>query len=536
MPKLYEMSSSCLLNLGHGAIKWFHYYVVLSWAAIFISGLVFSHGFVEYALSNVLISYLTTDLKMEYLPKATTIIYIRDGVSSVLTIVLAHISDAYTGRFEMVAISTAFYILGLLLMRLFGTQIMLFFVAMALVAVGSAGHEPVLKAFLADQLSELEPKPSIDEERVEARASVWWRVARFSGATTATFAILSDTEWKVKFHASLIAMVIAYLLLWLGFSLYYCNWMGFSLEYCNWWAFSLYYCKKATGSPLTLVFRVLKAAIMKCHLDYPLESTQFYRNDSNQLPLFPRVRFLRLLDKAAIVEKSSLSPEEQEITRRVFTVAQVKEVKLLFRTAPMWIPFYVYSLVAATGNTFFIDQAANLNDKIGDGFVVPMNIFFLMRSFSSFTVPFLWDLLISKHLGEGGKHLATLVRIGCGMVCLILCCITAWQVELQRLHDSTGQMSILWLAPQYCLLGAMEGLALVGLQVFFYGQVAESMRSYGPPFTECVLGIGKFISIPFIFIFRHLKYEPFGSLLPYVSSPLCWEPIDLHLCSRNIFL
>lgn len=48
----------------------------------------------------------------------------------------------------------------------------------------------------------------------------------------------------------------------------------------------------------------------------------------------------------------------------------------------------------------------------------------------------------------------------------------------------------------------MEGLATDGLQEFFYKHVAISMRSYGPSFSDCVLGLGNFISVPFVLLCR----------------------------------
>uniref|UniRef100_A0A7N2RCU6 Uncharacterized protein n=2 Tax=Quercus lobata TaxID=97700 RepID=A0A7N2RCU6_QUELO len=63
-------------------------------------------------------------------------------------------------------------------------------------------------------------------------------------------------------------------------------------------------------------------------------------------------------------------------------------------------------------------------------------------------------------------------------------------------------MSVLWLVPQFTLLGLMEGLAIDGLHEFFYDHVATSMRSYGPSFSDCVLGFGNFISMPFVLLCR----------------------------------
>ena len=42
----------------------------------------------------------------------------------------------------------------------------------------------------------------------------------------------------------------------------------------------------------------------------------------------------------------------------------------------------------------------------------------------------------------------------------------------------------------------------MGFREFFYKHVAISMRSYSPSFNECVLGIGNFISLPFVLTLR----------------------------------
>ena len=68
--------------------------------------------------------------------------------------------------------------------------------------------------------------------------------------------------------------------------------------------------------------------------------------------------------------------------------------------------------------------------------------------------------------------------------------------------NQTISMSVLWIFPQFILLGLMEGLATDGLQEFFYKHVAISMRSYGPSFSDCVLGFGNFINMHFVLLCR----------------------------------
>lgn len=168
---------------------------------------------------------------------------------------------------------------------------------------------------------------------------------------------------------------------------------------------------------------------------------------------------------------------------------------------------FVYSLVDATGSTFFIEQTSNLDDKITHNVKVPIVAFFVLKSFTSFVVQLLFWIFWSKKANE--QHVLW-VRIGVRMVCSILCCFTAWQVEVHRLEKvdpkhpyDTISMSVLWLAPQIFLLGLMEGFASEGLEEFFDNHVkTESMKRDGALFTDCVIGFGNFSSIPFVLLKR----------------------------------
>ncbi|KAK9288571.1 hypothetical protein L1049_017030 [Liquidambar formosana] len=193
---------------------------------------------------------------------------------------------------------------------------------------------------------------------------------------------------------------------------------------------------------------------------------------------------------------------------------QVEEVKRLLEMVPMWTTFLVYRLVEATGSTFFIEQTNNLIiPKIGDSSYTIIVSLFVLRSFSCFIISYLYELLILKRWTKAKRRHAVLVRIGVGMACSILCCIAACLVEVHRLKlikkknlqndtDEPISMSVFWLVPQFFLIGLMEGLAEDGLDDFFSDQVTESMARYGPPINECALGIGKFLNVLCVFVFR----------------------------------
>lgn len=156
----------------------------------------------------------------------------------------------------------------------------IYFTVAVLIAIGQAGKEPPLKAFLADQLStniihnsnQLFDK---NKERVEARTIIWWQIPRFVGALIATF-VIGNLKWKVIFLISAIVMGCALVFFLCGVH--------------------DYYLKKPTTSPLTTLFFVIKAAINKRGLPYSDEPKDYFNNDGkNQLLLMstPNILFAR---------------------------------------------------------------------------------------------------------------------------------------------------------------------------------------------------------------------------------------------------
>ncbi|KAJ9694922.1 hypothetical protein PVL29_010411 [Vitis rotundifolia] len=484
---------------------WFQYYFVFSKAALLISALVFSHSLVKHAVVDVLMSYVTDEWEDVPIHIAAAAVNTYEVTSTIVVVLLAHASDAYFGRYNMIRITTKTYFLGLVVLWITGTKIWLFVVALVLISVGTAGKEPPLKEFLVDQLRGHEQSlDGNDEIRVQARTKVWWRFWWCLGSITATFAF-PNVDWPNAFQIVIMVMFVAYWLFRFGEGLPYCQSPTSEEKQTG--------KKEASASPLSLAYRVLKAAIMKRHLHYP-DASKFFNNDSGELILLPNIPFFRWLDKAAIVDPSSHSPEEQEKQGKLCSVAQVKEIKYLLKMVPMWATFLVYGLVEATGSTFFVEQTSNLSSPIANSFVDIVIAFNVIKSFTSFILPYLYELLIQRRWSDGRqKQGGLLVRIGVGMVSSILCCCAAWLVEVRRLNmvEKVGgkddseleiHMSILWLVPQFCLLGFMEGLAQAGLVDFFCDLVADSMKSYAEPFTGYILSIGKLVNIACVFVFR----------------------------------
>lgn len=63
-----------------------------------------------------------------------------------------------------------------------------------------------------------------------------------------------------------------------------------------------------------------------------------------------------------------------------------------------------------------------------------------------------------------------------------------------ELSSSSVSLSILWLLPQYIILGVSDIFTVVGMQEFFYSEVPMSMRTTGFALYNSVFGVGSFCS------------------------------------------
>lgn len=197
-------------------------------------------------------------------------------------------------------------------------------------------------------------------------------------------------------------------------------------------------------------------------------------------------------------------------------MAQVRDTKLMLKMVPIWTTFVVFGLIVSTGQTFFPEQGNQLNPK---GFITYLLVIqHLSRVFGNF----LCNRLLSKWVPEAKQKGAKIVRIWAGMVLSTICCAVAWRVEVHRLIiinnkgllDNTDEvipMSIFWLAPQFCLLGLMQGLARDGINKFLTDQFPEPMHDCVSAITELVTGFASFVNIVSVYFNKSLFADTLNS-------------------------
>lgn len=147
-----------------------------------------------------------------------------------------------------------------------------------------------------------------------------------------------------------------------------------------------------------------------------------------------------------------------------------------------------------------------MNRKLGH-IIVPLPSLLIFSAISSVIIRGCC-VKLSKKLSEDRSPpvMPPTWEIGIGMGFTVLCCGAAHMVETKRLGvveqhhladkpDHILPMSVFWLVPQFLLLGAMDGFSYPGIKRFFCSQVPESMKNFGPLFTESVIGIGNLLSV-----------------------------------------
>ncbi|KAI5349474.1 hypothetical protein L3X38_002361 [Prunus dulcis] len=347
---------TCIVSVRN----WIGNYYYFSEATTRIRALVCSHSFMNHALVNILITYLTDNWSTTHFEMAALVTNVQEGVSGIMVIVLAHISGTHMARFKMIASTNAAYFLGLLLLwicsQFMSTHIeaKVYYGAAPLIVLGEAGRSATLQEFLEDQyFSEQKERTSTEEnylKRLETRKEALWRHPWFLGALLAV--LLPTGSWTITFMISAILVGVTSFVFLYGYSCYF-------------------------------VSRRIDESTWKARQDY-LQIEQEQRG-GGEVCIVTRG-----------TSSSSYSPEEAQ-RKKFWPLIKLKDEKGFFtEVIAMWSAFFAYSLVDATGSTFFFQQMRNLDSPIGSIEFLPL-YFTVLRDFSSFLISFLYNLLIPKH-------------------------------------------------------------------------------------------------------------------------------------------
>ncbi|KAL2893520.1 Protein NRT1/ PTR FAMILY 5.10 [Bienertia sinuspersici] len=361
------------------------------------------------------------------------------------------------------------------------TQVILFFVALYLVAVGQGGHKPCVQAFGADQFDEEHPR----ERKARSSFFNWWYFGVCGGGLLgiAVMSYVQDNfSWALGFGIPCIFMFFALLIFLLGTTTY------------------RYTMKTKGESPFMRISKVFAAAFRNRNATLPIVCDNEHLvqesvpNDGS--------RQFRFLDKAL------LPSENSSRSGNICSETEVEEAKAILRLFPIWATTLVFAIIFAQPQTFFTKQGMTLDRSIGSKFAIPAAAMQSLTGICIITFVPIYDRIlvpISRKLTRNPAGISMLQRIGTGLFISILTMVVAAVIESKRLNiaaqygltdlpDATIPMRIWWLVPQCILFGIAEVFTMVGLQEFFYSQVPTQLRSVGLSLYLSIFGLGGLLS------------------------------------------
>ncbi|KAH6777729.1 BTB/POZ domain-containing protein [Perilla frutescens var. frutescens] len=461
----------------------------------------------------IMMTYLTNVWKLGF-THAAAVLNVFWGVVTILPIFHVFIVDAIMGNYWMLLFSSMAYSAGLGLLTMstppvlahsMGTcseyvpecigdgQKMLFYAALAFIAIGMSGHLTSLGSFMTEQFVQVVVNLIQNDVDADNIFRMFWRsflsgFAVFIAGCAAVLALPYIKPWSLRFGIPAICTLLATVL--------------FVSGSCS------YRIIQPAGSPLTTFVRVFVAAISKLFHPTPRDARELYEIQAQDN--VPHTRSLRFLDKASIVIPTKPLEEQKRNRWNLCRVTEVEETKTIIRMIPVWMTFILCGVVSAIGFSYFIEQLNHLNPKVGR-LKVPIVVLLwfyeqAQNKFAEFYASFanLLDFL-------GLKRFAPTIGIAISMILAILCCITAAKVEHRRLGvvqkhslfdkpNETVPMTMFWLLPQFLLLGAFDGTFRYSAICFFVDQSPVSTQRYLPFLVIAVYGVGIIGSVVSVFV------------------------------------
>ncbi|XP_042429647.1 protein NRT1/ PTR FAMILY 5.6-like [Zingiber officinale] len=505
-------------------------------SSLFIIVIEFAERLSYFGLSTNLIIYLTQVLRQDLKTAVRNVNY-WSGVTAVIPLLGGFMADAYSGRYAAVVASSLIYIVGLLLLtmsqlipglkpcnqdepdsaacrRSLSAHAIAFFVAMYLISFGTGGHKPSLESFGADQFD--------DNDAVERRQKMsffnWWNFGLCSGmiiGVTFVVYLAVNVGWWVG-SALLTSIMAVSLVIFIA-------------------GRTVYRYRAPEGSPFTPMMQVAVAAMAKRRMALPLDASELYelRKTEQKKRLLYHTDRLKFLDKAAVIEhkgdEAAFAPEKSN-PWRLATVTRVEELKLVLSMIPVWVTAMPFGMCVVQTNTFFVKQCSVSDRRFGHFTIPAASVFCVTATGMLLTVTFYDKVLIPLLRRSTGsvRAISILKRIGIGMTIVTVGMATAALVERRRLNEAAEgrNVSLLWMLPQFFILGIGDGFTLVGLQEYFYEQVPDGMRSLGIAFYLSVLGIPNFICNLLITIVDRITSQ--GSNGSWFAKDLNDSRVDLY--------
>ncbi|KAL6616064.1 hypothetical protein ACP70R_038334 [Stipagrostis hirtigluma subsp. patula] len=438
------------------------------------------------------------------------------GTSYMVAVLIAVFADIFIGRYMTVIISSLVEVVGLLLLTLqahsdrlkpprcffpvdptcqqvHGGNKVHLYLALYLIAIGSAGIKAGLPAHCADQFDEKHPV-----EKLQMSSFFNWLLLSLcaGGAFSVTvFVWIEDYRgWDRGFAAATGVMGLAVLVFVAGLPRYRIA-------------------PVQGSSALAEICQVYVAAVRNRNLPLPENPDELYEISRSKAPpdtefVAHRSKPFRFLDRAAIVQavpKDDATPSPWRLCR----VTQVEHAKTVLAMVPIFLCTVIMGTCLAQLQTFSIAQGSTMDTRLAKHFQMPVaSLPIIALVILMFAVPIYERLFVpfARRVTGHPNGIPYLQRVGVGLVLSIISMVIAALVEVKRKRVATRHgmldlqpkqylpISCFWLAPQFALFGIADMFTYVGLMEFFYSQAPQALKSMSSSFLWCSLSLGYFFS------------------------------------------
>ncbi|WOL09041.1 protein NRT1/ PTR FAMILY 4.6-like [Canna indica] len=279
---------------------------------------------------------------------------------------------------------------------------------------------------------------------------------------------------------------------------------------------AFYRSKIPTGSPLTIITKVLIAAILN------RTGNQSPRNAVVDMAQSPAEEItVDEVDGKNGEEGASIKPERpseklkclnraaegKPIHRALAcTVEELEDTKIVLKLLPIFLSTIILNCCLAQLSTFSVQQAATMNTRLGGLTVPPASLPVFPVVFIMIIAPIYDHVIVpfARRVTRSEMGISHLQRIGFGLVLSVVAMAVAALVEVKRkrvarehgmLHSKAPlPISFFWVAFQYLFLGSADLFTLAGLMEFFFSEAPAGMRSLATALSWASLAVGYFMS------------------------------------------
>ncbi|CDP03303.1 unnamed protein product [Coffea canephora] len=467
-----------------------------------------------------MILYLTGEYHFDNATGAS-ILFWWAAISNFLPTFGAFLSDSYLGRFRVIALGTVVSLLGQAALWLTALlpearpphcphypdncakpnagQLALLFSAFALMSIGAGGIRPCSLAFGADQFDNPEnPK----NQRILQSFFNWYYASVAISVIIAIIVIVyiqNKLGWVLGFGVPVALMLVSTITFLLGSK--------------------LYVVVKANKSLMTGFAQVLVVAWKNKHLALPPKNSDGGYHHEKGSNLVSPTEKLRFFNKACIARNLDGGLEADGSIWdpwKACTVEQVENLKALIKVLPIWSTSIMIA-VTISQNSFPLLQAGTMDRRIIGNFKIPPAWLYVFAVLTMGIWVAIYDRILVPWLAKYTKHkrgLSFELRIGTGLFLSCLATGMAAAVERTRRNRaislglaenplSVVNMSVFWLAPQYCMTGLAEAFNAIGQIEFYYAHFPKSMASIGVALFALGLAFGNLVASLIVLIVDH---------------------------------